>query len=83
MRLNDEVLVSDNTDTYRCSITKLDEKGVILKVLEKLDGNPELKVKVGIAQGLVKKDKMEEVISKTFLPSQMNYSTTIFGDLAS
>ena len=64
MRLNDEVLVSDNTDTYRCSITKLDEKGVILKVLEKLDGNPELKVKVGIAQGLVKKDKMEEVISK-------------------
>ena len=64
MRLNDEVLVSDNMDTYRCSITKLDEKGVILKVIEKLDGNPELKVKVGIAQGLVKKDKMEEVISK-------------------
>ena len=48
MRLNDEVLVSDNMDTYRCSITKLDEKGVILKVLEKLDGNPELKVKVGL-----------------------------------
>ena len=64
MRLNDEVLVSDNEDTYRCSIITLDEKGVVLKVLEKEINNSELKLKVSIAQGLVKKDKMEEVISK-------------------
>ncbi len=64
MHLGDEVLVSDNENTYLTKITKLDEKGVILEVLKKMTNNAELPIKVGIAQGLIKKDKMEEVISK-------------------
>lgn len=64
MRLGDEVLVSDGTNSYLTKIIKLDEKGVILEVVEKQEIDPELKLKVSIAHGLVKKDKMEEVISK-------------------
>lgn len=64
MRLNDEVLVSDNENSYLTKIKVLDEKGVILEVVEKLNVDPELKINVSIAQGVIRKDKMEEVISK-------------------
>ena len=64
MRVGEEVIVSDNTNSYLTKIKVLDEKGVILEVLEKLDNNPELNLEVSIAQGIVRKDKMEEVLSK-------------------
>lgn len=64
MRIGDEVLVSDNTDSYLAKIKVLDINGVVLEIVEKLDNNPELNVKVSIAQGVVRKNKMEEVISK-------------------
>jgi 16S rRNA (uracil1498-N3)-methyltransferase len=64
MRIGDEVIVSDNENSYLTKIKVLDEKGVILEVIEKMDSNPELNIKVSIAQGVVRKDKMEEVLSK-------------------
>ncbi len=64
MRIGDEVIVSDNENSYLTKIKVLDEKGVILEVIEKMDSNPELNLKVSIAQGVVRKDKMEEVLSK-------------------
>ena len=64
MRIGDVVLVSDNQNSYLAKIKVLDEKGVILEIVEKMDTDPELKIRVSIAQGIVKKDKMEEVISK-------------------
>ncbi len=64
MRIGDNVLVSDNKDSYLAKIKVLDEKGVILEIVEKMDTDPELKIRVSIAQGIVKKDKMEEVLSK-------------------
>ena len=64
MRIGDEVLVSDNTDSYLAKIKVLDPNGVVLEIVEKLENNPELNVKVTIAQGVVRKNKMEEVISK-------------------
>ncbi|MBQ8292217.1 MAG: 16S rRNA (uracil(1498)-N(3))-methyltransferase [Bacilli bacterium] len=64
MRVGDEVLVSDNQDSYLTKIKVLDEKGVILEVIEKQENSSELPLKVSIAQGLVRKDKMEEVLSK-------------------
>lgn len=64
MRVNDEVLVSDNKNSYLTKIKVLDEKKVILEVIEKQESDPELKIKVSIAQGVIRKDKMEEVLSK-------------------
>ena len=64
MRIGDEVLVSDNQNSYLAKIKVLDEKGVILEIVEKMNTDPELKIRVRIAQGIVKKDKMEEVLSK-------------------
>lgn len=64
MRLGDEVLVSDNNDSYLAKIKVLDSNGVVLEVVEKIKNNPELNIKVSIAQGVVRKNKMEEVISK-------------------
>ncbi len=64
MRIGDEVLVSDNQDSYLTRIKVLDEKGVILEVVEKQGLSTELNINITIAQGVVKKDKMEEVISK-------------------
>lgn len=64
MRIGDEVLVSDNENSYLAKIKVLDPNGVVLEIVEKLENNPELNVKVSIAQGVVRKNKMEEVISK-------------------
>lgn len=64
MHLGDEVLVSDNQNTYLTKIKVLDEKGVILEVIKKHESNNELQVKISIAQGIIRKDKMEEVLSK-------------------
>lgn len=64
MRIGDEVLVSDNENSYLAKIKVLDPNGVVLEIVEKLENNPELNVKVTIAQGVVRKNKMEEVISK-------------------
>ena len=64
MRIGDEVLVADNENSYLAKIKVLDPNGVVLEIVEKLENNPELNVKVTIAQGVVRKNKMEEVISK-------------------
>ena len=48
---------------YLCEILELAKK-VLLKIIEEKEENNELKIKVSIAHGLVKRDKQEEVIRR-------------------
>lgn len=64
MRINDEVIVCDNISSYKCKISAFNNNEVILNVVEKLDEKKELPVKVAIAQGVVRREKTEEVIDK-------------------
>ena len=61
-RVDDEILVSDCENTYRCKITSLKNDLVTFEILYQEIGNKELPVFVSIFQGYPKGDKMEEII---------------------
>ncbi len=80
MELNDQVTVCDNEYTYLCKVVCLG-KHVKLQIIEKLFDNPELMQKVTIAQGVVRREKMEEVIRRlvelgcySYIPVQLKKS---------
>ena len=63
MELNDKVTVCDNENTYLCKVIKLGKK-VELEIIDKLDLHPELIQNITIAHGLVRREKMEEVVRR-------------------
>ena len=56
---------TDNLEDYLCEITKLENKDIELKIIEKIKNNTEPNTKVTIFQGLPKADKMEWIIQKS------------------
>lgn len=62
MRINDEVYCCNDGITFIARIKELNTKEVILDIIEEIEENKELDCSVTIAQGLVRKEKMEEVI---------------------
>ncbi|WP_017728410.1 16S rRNA (uracil(1498)-N(3))-methyltransferase [Halalkalibacterium ligniniphilum] len=61
----DEIVCSDNdTRTVRCVIQSVSDAEVIAQIVESLEPNTELPIKVTVAQGLPKGDKLELVIQK-------------------
>lgn len=64
MKVNDEVIVCDNYGSYKCCISSISDNSVFLSIVEKLTEQKELPVEVTICQGLVRREKMEEVIDK-------------------
>ena len=64
MRAADQVYVCFQQATYLASITKIDQTTIYLDIVNQLDENPELSIEVTIAQGIVRREKMEEVIDR-------------------
>ncbi len=62
MHTNDCVIISDNTQAYLAEITYIDNEKCTLFIKSLIEENKELHKKVTIAHGLVRKEKMEELI---------------------
>lgn len=62
MRVNDEVYLCDQENTYIGRIIDITSNEVILKVVLLLDEKKELPFNVTIAHGIIRKEKMEETI---------------------
>lgn len=61
-RIGDEILVSDQRNTYLAKITLIGNKEVSFEIIEEQNGNLELPFFVSIFQGYPKGDKLEDVI---------------------
>ena len=63
MSINDKVLVCDEEQTYLCSIVSI-TNCVELEIIETLNDNVEMNINVTVAHGLVRREKMEEVVRR-------------------
>lgn len=64
MKTSDQVTVCFQQVAYLAEINKIDQTSVYLDIVKPLDENPELSLEVTIAQGIVRREKMEEVIDR-------------------
>ncbi len=78
MKMGDQVYVASENKSWLCHIKFIDESIVYLEIDQPLDEKKELPVEVTIAQGIVRREKMEEVIEKitplgaaTYVPIEM------------
>lgn len=62
MSINDKIYACINNRTFIASISSISKRDVTLDILEEVIENKELSCNVTIAQGMVRKEKMEEVI---------------------
>ena len=63
MQINEKVLVCDEEKTYLCSILNITNT-VEVEIIETLDENVEMNINVTVANGLVRREKMEEVVRR-------------------
>ncbi len=87
MNIGTNVIVCDGNRSYKCVISQIASNNVILDIVEVLNEQKELPVKVTIAQGIVRREKMEEVIDKItqlgasyYLPVNMERCNVKFND---
>lgn len=87
MKEGNNVLVSDGINSYKCVISQITDCEVELEILETLNEKKELPVKVTIAHGITRREKMEEVIDKItqlgasfYLPINMERCNVKFND---
>ena len=87
MRIGEHVLVCDEIKTYLCSIDSI-ANDVTLSILETYQDNNELNIDVTVAHGLVRREKMEEVIRRlvelgcnSYIPVDMKRSVVKFKDI--
>lgn len=64
MNIGDEIRVVDGKKEYRCKIISLDKKEILGEIEEILEDSYSTSVKVDIALGLLKNDKMDLSIQK-------------------
>ena len=79
MKIQDHIIISDEINLYEVEVINIDQinNQVITKIITKLDNNKELKVNITIAQGLVRREKMEEVIDYITELGAANYLPVI------
>lgn len=82
MKVNDRIEVVNNKKTYICNIDNLDN-GIDLSVLNEIEENNELPVKVTVVQALVNETKMDYILQKgtelgaySFIPLNMERCIT-------
>lgn len=87
MKEGNSVIVCDGSKSYKCVISLITQNEVILDINEELNENRELPVYITIAQGIVRREKMEEVIDKVtqlgasfYLPVNMERCSVKFND---
>lgn len=64
MKTGDKVYLSNNENSYLAKIDAILNDRVLLSIIEKIDYESEMPYKVTIAQGLVRREKKEEVIRR-------------------
>lgn len=81
MKINDKVYISNQVKSWIAQIINIEKDKVTLEVLNELNEQKELPFNVCIAQGVVRREKMEEVIdyitelgASSYLPVQMERS---------
>lgn len=87
MKVDDFVYLCDCCDSYIAQIKEITKNEVILKITSLLNEKKELPVSVTIAQGIIRKEKMEETIEKVsalgacyYLPVEMERCNAKFHD---
>lgn len=88
MEAGDEVIVCDGTGrAFHTELTELGDGEVAARIVEKLSAQPESPVKITLAQGLPKGDKMDLIIQKgtetgitRFLPLSMSRCIVQYDD---
>lgn len=64
MKIGDKIIACDNHSSWLVQIDSFTNDRVITTIIEELNEKKELPVKITIAHGLVRREKMEEVIDK-------------------
>lgn len=77
MKVSDNVTVSNGTNAYLCSIKSISKEEVILNIENELFENKELKKNIHFAHGLVRKEKMEEVIDYLTELGALSYTPVV------
>lgn len=79
MKCSDNVIICNEDKSWLCSIKEITSDSVYLKILEEVEEKKELPIGITIAQGIIRKEKMEEVIDKItqmgalyYIPIQMD-----------
>lgn len=87
MKKKDQIIVCDNSLSWLVEIETFTNDTVIATIIEQLDEKKELPVNVTIAHGVVRREKMEEVINKItqlgasfYLPVNMEFCNVKFND---
>lgn len=63
MQINDKILVCDEENTYLCKISNISNV-VEAEIIETINDNFEMNINVTVAHGLVRREKMEEVVRR-------------------
>ncbi|MCM1513896.1 MAG: 16S rRNA (uracil(1498)-N(3))-methyltransferase [Anaeroplasma bactoclasticum] len=78
MKKGDQVYVASENKSWLCHIESIGDSIVYLEIDQPLDEQKELPLEITIAQGIVRREKMEEVIEKitalgasTYIPVEM------------
>lgn len=87
MKVDDFVYLCDCHDSYIAQIKEITKNEVILRITSLLNEKKELPVSVTVAQGIIRKEKMEETIEKVsalganfYLPVEMERCNAKFHD---
>lgn len=87
MEIGDKIIVCDNFQSWLCKIEQFTSDTVVASILERLDEKKELPIKITIAHGVVRREKMEEVIDKItqlganqYIPVIMEYCNAKLND---
>lgn len=79
MKCNDNVIICNEDKSWICSIKEITDNSVSLQIVKELEEKKELPIEVTIAQGIIRREKMEEVIDKItqmgalyYIPIQMD-----------
>lgn len=81
MSVGEHILIANQETSFEAEITDINKEEIGVRLLEQLVENPELPIEVCIAQGLVAREKREEVIQKitqlgasSYIPVEMRRS---------
>lgn len=72
MKISDKIMVCDEEKTYLCSIINI-YNNVDAEIIEELQDNSEMEINVTIAHGLVRREKMEEVVRRLVELGSVSY----------
>lgn len=87
MKKGDRVIVCNNFQSWLCEIDNFTNDTVVAMIIEELHEKKELPLSITIAHGIVRREKMEEVIDKItqlganyYIPVAMEYCNAKFND---